>query len=210
MTEIKREITHIVLHCTATPASMDIGVNEIRDWHVTENGWSDIGYHYVIRRDGTIEDGRPVERQGAHVAGFNKNSIGVALVGGVASDGKTSEDNFTPEQIDAACTLCIQLMNIYGVEYKNVLGHKEVIDTITHGSPKDCPVFSMEDFRVRLFLGLANEHEAKNPNPIFSTEEVSYTCAEVNITNDLKVYVYGKTLEETKEKAIQLIKCIKN
>ena len=45
----------IVIHCASTPASMDIGVKEIKKWHVEDNKWDDIGYHYVIRRDGTLE-----------------------------------------------------------------------------------------------------------------------------------------------------------
>lgn len=77
-----REINLIVVHCTYSRPSMDIGVEEIRKWHVEGNSWTDIGYHYVIRRDGTIEDGRPIERPGAHVKGHNSNSIGIAWVGG--------------------------------------------------------------------------------------------------------------------------------
>ena len=76
-----RFIEKIVIHCTFTPPTMNIGVEEVRKWHVEENKWSDIGYHFVIRRDGTVESGRPVERPGAHVKGHNSNSIGIAWVG---------------------------------------------------------------------------------------------------------------------------------
>ena len=66
---------------------MDIGVKEIRKWHVDENKWSDIGYHDVIRRNGAIETGRPLEKPGAHAKGHNQNAIGICLVGGKADDG---------------------------------------------------------------------------------------------------------------------------
>jgi N-acetylmuramoyl-L-alanine amidase len=83
-----REITHIVMHCTATPGTADIGAAEVNRWHL-QRGWSGIGYHFVIRRNGTVEAGRPIEKKGAHVAGFNAKSVGISLAGGVASDGAT-------------------------------------------------------------------------------------------------------------------------
>jgi len=64
---------------------MDIGAKKIRQWHKLR-GWSDIGYHYVIRRDGRIELGRPIEQVGAHVKGHNSDSIGVCMVGGLDED----------------------------------------------------------------------------------------------------------------------------
>ncbi len=81
-----REINEIIVHCSATPESMDIGVKEIRDWHVNDNKWDDIGYHFVIRRDGTIECGRSIDKAGAHCKGHNAHSIGMCLVGGEDAD----------------------------------------------------------------------------------------------------------------------------
>lgn len=75
---------------------MDIGVDEIRKWH-KEKGWSDVGYHHVIRRSGLVEVGRPIEFQGAHVNGYNHESIGVCLIGGVSKNGQ-ADANFTIEQ----------------------------------------------------------------------------------------------------------------
>ena len=83
-----REINEIIIHCTATNSnwyadrSADDVVTEIRRWHVEERNWSDIGYHAIIHRDGSVGYGRPVERSGAHCRGRNKSSIGVSLVGG--------------------------------------------------------------------------------------------------------------------------------
>lgn len=96
-----RDITKIIIHCSATPPRMDIGAGTIKRWHTDPKpkgrGWSDIGYHWVIRRDGRVEQGRPEARAGAHVRGHNANSIGICLVGGTGEDGKP-ETNFTKEQ----------------------------------------------------------------------------------------------------------------
>lgn len=94
-----RRITEIIVHCAATKPSMDIGVREIDEWH-RARGWMCIGYHYVIRRDGTVQKGRPEDMQGAHCSGHNKNSIGVCLVGGIDDAGQP-DDNFTLAQRSA-------------------------------------------------------------------------------------------------------------
>ena len=77
-----RYINLIVYHCTATKASQDFDVNDIRRMHL-KRGWSDIGYHVLIKRNGEIQFGRPMSKIGAHVKGFNRTSIGVVWVGGV-------------------------------------------------------------------------------------------------------------------------------
>ena len=106
-----RELNKIIIHHSWTPAGMDIGVEEIRRWHL-ERGWQDIGYHYVLRRNGGIETGRPVEIQGAHTRGQNRDSIGICIVGG------KPEVNFTKLQWSLLSTLVAELMfehNIYEV-----------------------------------------------------------------------------------------------
>lgn len=80
----KRKITKIIIHCSGTPKGEDLTVAQIRNEH-KQQGWSDIGYHYVIYRDGTIHEGRSVDIQGAHclAGGGNVESIGVCYIGGV-------------------------------------------------------------------------------------------------------------------------------
>lgn len=136
-----KDVREIIIHCSATPASMDIGVEEIRQWHVEERGWSDIGYHYVIRRDGTLEKGRPLTRMGAHVRGRNKNTIGICLVGG---HGGTVTDsfltNFTREQEDTLVRLIDELRN----RIKD-LGAEESVMLQGHNryANKACPCFQV-------------------------------------------------------------------
>ena len=64
--DLRKKTELIVIHCAATKASMDIGASEIKKWHVDDNGWDDIGYHYIIKRGGLVEVGRPEAFQGAH------------------------------------------------------------------------------------------------------------------------------------------------
>jgi hypothetical protein len=77
-----RDIDQLVVHCAATRPDQDIGVAEIDAEHRAQ-GWDCIGYHYVIRRSGILEKGRPDSQVGAHVKGHNAFSLGICLVGGV-------------------------------------------------------------------------------------------------------------------------------
>lgn len=127
-----REINRIVIHCADTTPSMDVGVKEIRQWHVAK-GWSDIGYHYVITRNGVIEKGRPIEQRGAHVAGHNDDTIGVCLVGGYGG-----AFDYTRTQMIALESLVMQLMLDH--EALIVCGHTDLDDS------KTCPNFNVREW----------------------------------------------------------------
>ena len=129
-----RELKRIIVHCSATKPSMDIGASEIRKWHKAK-GWSDIGYHYVIRRDGRVEDGRPVVTPGAHVKGHNADSIGICLVGGVDKKGKP-DANFSIDQYQELETLVFRLRVKYG--QMPVSGHRDFTNK------KACPCFNVK------------------------------------------------------------------
>lgn len=146
---VRRRTDYIVVHCSATPPSSDIGVDEIREWH-KRNGWSDIGYHAVIRRDGEIEFGRPFDAIGAHVQGQNARSVGVCLVGGVNAAGK-SENNFTEEQFESLVAIVEMLKRAYPLA--DVLGHRDLSPDLDgdgiiekHEWLKDCPCFDVREF----------------------------------------------------------------
>ena len=81
-----RPINEIIIHCSATAEGKDFKAADIRRWHVQGNGWKDIGYHFVIDLDGTVEVGRPVAQQGAHCTNHNKTTIGICYVGGCAAE----------------------------------------------------------------------------------------------------------------------------
>lgn len=134
-----RTITEAIIHTTATrpnwmaTRSVADKVQEIRRWHVDGNGWSDIGYHYVIDRGGAIGTGRPLERVGAHVKGRNKQSIGIALVGGHGgSETDKFEDHYTDAQEAALRGLIGELKSRFGD--LAVTGHNQY-------AAKACPCF---------------------------------------------------------------------
>lgn len=135
-----RHIDKIIIHCSATPASMDIGVEEIKKWHTDPkpigNGWSDIGYHDIIRRDGTAQEGRPLSISGAHTRGQNKDSIGICLIGGVDNNNHP-EKNFTKDQFKTLN----RLLRLYRVQYPKatIHGHREFAN-------KSCPSFDVQEY----------------------------------------------------------------
>jgi N-acetylmuramoyl-L-alanine amidase len=136
-----RKITGIIVHCTATRADWWAGkslakkIAEVTRWHVVDRGWSDCGYHYLIDRDGKVGTARPVERDGAHVRGYNKGTIGVSLFGGHgSSETDAFADNFTPQQDAALRRLIGNLRADYGPV--PVTGHNEY-------AAKACPGFTV-------------------------------------------------------------------
>lgn len=90
----KRNINEIIVHCSATAEGKDFTTAQIKQWHLAR-GFSDIGYHWVIYRDGSIHSGRDESKIGAHCTGHNSYSIGVCYIGGCATDGKTPKDTRT-------------------------------------------------------------------------------------------------------------------
>jgi len=92
-----RTITLIVIHCSAVRPGQQSSAKKINDWHHDRGFQNGIGYHYVVRRDGTIELGRPLEMIGAHVVGHNRHSIGICYEGGLDENG-VKTDTRTPEQ----------------------------------------------------------------------------------------------------------------
>lgn len=140
----KRTITDIVIHCTATRAWQDYSADDIRRMHKAQ-GWSDIGYHYVVRLDGTIEEGRDIDITGAHVSGHNANSIGVVYVGGLDNQGKP-KDTRTENQKNALLNLLVDLRKFY--PNAKISGHRDFSPDKNHDgviSPdeyiKECPCF---------------------------------------------------------------------
>ena len=130
-----RDLNRIILHCSATREGKDFSVDTIRDWHVNGRNWSDIGYHWVIRLDGSIEVGRPLEKSGAHTKGHNKDSVGVCYIGGCDADGKP-KDTMNPEQEKAWRMIVLSLRTLYGD--LTIHGHNEFAN-------KACPSFTVKD-----------------------------------------------------------------
>ncbi|MEM7522155.1 MAG: N-acetylmuramoyl-L-alanine amidase [Pseudomonadota bacterium] len=145
-----RPIDLLVGHCSATPAGRDVSAAEIDRWHRARR-WNGIGYHYVIRLDGTIEHGRPENIRGAHVRGRNRGSLGVCLIGGVSADDvKLAENTFNDAQFASLETLIRKAQHQYGDI--DIVGHRDL------DPGKACPSFDVE--RWLLARGLAEYGEA--------------------------------------------------
>ena len=132
--EPHRRIDRVFLHCSASDDPNHDDIRTIRDWHVNGRDWEDVGYHYFIRKDGTLEAGRPLERPPAAQAGHNAGTIAICLHG--LSEERFAEGQYRTlidlaREIDEACTGRITFH-----------GHCEV-------SAKSCPVFP-----YRAVLGL--------------------------------------------------------
>ena len=126
-----RLVKEIIVHCSATREEQQVSVDTIRDWHLAK-GWNDIGYHFYIDLDGTINKGRDIDKIGAHCKGHNRNSIGICYCGGVESDGKTPKDTRTQEQKDSLLNVLKTLKAMYP---------EAVIYSHSEFATKACPSF---------------------------------------------------------------------
>jgi len=139
-----RRIDDIVVHCSATPVGMDIGRYEIDTMHKAK-GWHGIGYHAVIRRNGQLEDGRPLADVGAHVKGHNEHSIGICMVGGVDDDNKP-DFNYTRAQLATLDGLLASLLDEF--PDASVKGHRDYADV-----HKACPCFNVGAWYGKAVIG---------------------------------------------------------
>lgn len=127
----------IILHCSATKENADFSAADIKKWHL-QRGFKNIGYHYVIRLDGTVEAGRKEDEMGAHCLGHNKDSLGICYIGGLDKDGKP-KDTRTQAQKEALYNLVGKLMLKYNIDVDSIHCHYEFAN-------KACPCFKIEDF----------------------------------------------------------------
>jgi len=129
-------IDRLIIHCSATRRDQVVTVADIRRWHVDDNGWSDVGYHGVLHRDGRLEPGRSLSRMGAHVRGHNRGTLGLCLIGGHGSASTDKfMDHFTEAQRAQLATLCIWAQQAT----MTVHGHNEY-------AAKACPGFDVQEF----------------------------------------------------------------
>lgn len=139
----------VVLHTAGVRG--DASAASIRKYHVEHNGWLDIGYHYVVRKSGQVETGRPLTQTGAHTEGAN-DTIGICVVG----DG--DHEPWLSVQTQAALDLCVHLCEEYGWTEHQIAGHREAEHMFgakpTH---KTCPgtLVDMDQIRALVTLGLS-------------------------------------------------------
>jgi N-acetyl-anhydromuramyl-L-alanine amidase AmpD len=130
--QARKTTNFIAVHCAATD-SQEVDIKEIDVWH-RQRGFLCVGYHFVIKRSGEVQTGRHVNAVGAHVAGYNSQSIGICMVGGGS---KKENNNFTPEQWASLDMLLRSLKH----EYPSVViqGHRDFPNVA-----KWCPSFDVK------------------------------------------------------------------
>lgn len=149
---MNRFVDHLIIHCAATKATQNFSAEDIDSWH-RRRGWLGNGYHYVIKRDGTLQSDalgdrcRPVERAGAHVgdcgSGWNSRTIAVCLIGGVDNNNQP-ENNFTEAQFKTLEETVLTILEDHP-SITTIGGHRDLIK-VTGASPKACPSFEVADW----------------------------------------------------------------
>lgn len=136
-----RNINLIIVHCSATPEGRNVAVADIDRWH-RERGFDGIGYHYVVYIDGSVHEGRPLNKVGAHCKGHNAHSIGICYIGGVDLNGKP-KDTRTLAQKDALVNLLMRLKRRFPKAV--IRGHRDF-------AAKACPSFDA----TKEYAGISN------------------------------------------------------
>ncbi len=117
-------VWHTAAHGNAQTGEVyDTTAEQIRAWH-RARGWRDIGYHFVVRLTGQIEEGRPLNERGAHVEGLNRVAIGICF------SGHGDLAPLTEAQERAGVNLTVALCKAYNIPYWRVIGHREVNELI--------------------------------------------------------------------------------
>jgi len=134
-----REISLIVVHCSATRSNQRFTVDMLRACHNARFNGKGIGYHYYIERDGQVYQTRDEAEIGIHARHYNAHSIGICYEGGLDEKGQAT-DTRTPEQRAAL----IALLRSLKIDYPNaeIMGHREL-----EGVHKDCPSFECSEYR---------------------------------------------------------------
>lgn len=129
-----RTITLIIIHCSATLEGRSLSFEECRRDHIMHRHFRDIGYHFYITRDGTVHDGRPIEKVGAHCEGHNSHSIGICYEGGLDANGKPA-DTRTEAQRKALKSLVERMHRLFPKAL--IVGHHDL------NPRKACPCFKV-------------------------------------------------------------------
>ena len=129
-----RQVKKIILHCTATVEGQEFDITDVDRWH-KKRGWKSVGYHYLIKQDGTLQVGRSLDEVGSHAKGENNDSIGIVYVGGLDAN-KEPKDTMTAYQELTLMELIFSLRTVF--HWMPVHGHNEY-------SNKACPSFDVQE-----------------------------------------------------------------
>lgn len=157
---------NLVIH---TSAVKDASFEAVRNYHVNERGWDDIGYHYYIEKDGGIYSGRENHEVGAHcrASGMNHKSLGICF------EGHHDHEDWTINQKASFTTLCANLMRRYGIPQKNIIGHREAYQE--DPPPKTCPGNKIDMDLVRMKYGSDIEKVRLQPLEKLDDGKINFT-----------------------------------
>lgn len=133
----KRNIKKIVIHCLQTPVQREDSAEDVHQWHL-DKGWNGIGYHYVIQSNGDLQIGRSVDKNGAHTLQHNKDSLAVAIAGGMDWEGNIVENSFTKDTLIVLSDMIEKLMCMY--PDVPIYGHREL------DKNRECPCMDIPEF----------------------------------------------------------------
>ena len=169
--EKRSRTSYIVLHHSAASVS---SATDIDRWH-KNNGYSGIGYHFVIRKNGEIYEGRPIDTVGAHCLGYNSNSVGICF------EGNFETEKPTDKQIKSGYELINYIKGIY--PNISVKGHRDLYATACPG----------KNFNINSIL---NYTEVKEVKEITSVNDIVWELAQRGIISDKALWL--TKLEEDK------------
>lgn len=152
MIKPKRQVHTVFIHCSASDNIKHDDISVIKEWHVKGNKWSDVGYHYFIKKNGTVQEGRPLSKNPASQYPHNTGTISICVSG---------LQDFTDESMEALKKLCGEINSVYN---SNMVfrGHREV-------SNKTCPVF---DYKTVLNL---NDKGHIKPKEVICLKDTKHT-----------------------------------
>ena len=155
----------IVIHHTGSRVDTDQGAVQIDNYHKSGNDWTMIGYHFVVRKNGDVERGRPEWAIGSHAQGHNYNSIGIHLSG----DFNAAEP--TGIQIEHTAMLIAHLTEKYGIpcDREHIIGHDECYAGVGNTDGAGCPGRKLQS-KLDLIVGKANFYKYGPPNNDVPTE----------------------------------------
>lgn len=133
MKEIKK-VKKIIIHHSGSPRDKTT-VDDIMRWHVFDNEWSDIGYHWMIDGKGAVHMGRSERLRGAHCKGHNKDSLGICVFGNF------DKEALTEKQKESLQILVTEILDEHDLEWQNVYPHGELAK-----NPTACPGHDLSHF----------------------------------------------------------------
>ena len=140
---MRMKIEKLIIHHSLTKDGQVVDWKAIRNYHVSVNGWDDIGYHWGIERVGigyVLQSGRPETMAGAHTKGMNGRSLGICVVGNYDLEG------LAEPALDLLAELCVRKCRKYGLKPEDIETHNR------YAEYKTCPgrLFPMDELRRRV------------------------------------------------------------